>query len=542
MSRRIDRIFRDKFWHKKEKKTENFWLGRFRLLLFAIIASIAIMDIVFVYQTIARNRAEAEYECINSAEVMEYVFRNAIDSAAQVATSLGMNRDLDVFLENEYTDPKEYYDAYMNVVKLAQLNKLYSFNNVNMEVYADNDTLINGGGIYRMSSIENEEWYKAFLASGEDSYLMFMYDKDDRRSALSQRKLYYIRRMKYYPGAKCRKCCKIEINYGTLATNIEKSVYGIGANLCQGDRVVISSSGNNNRGEPFEDGNFDKVVYSRELKFYGNDFHIVVPKTADYNLKILQNNTIYTLLLLLVNILFPIIFVRLGQIIQQGKIKEQEMDIARQNAELLALHSQINPHFLFNALESIRMHSLLRGEDETAEMVEKLAIIERKNADWNEDETTVEEEMVFVDAYLKLQQYRFRDRLSFEIKIADGCGRIRIPRFTIVTFVENACVHGIERKSKPGWIFINVYKTQDDVVIEVEDTGGGMEEEEVAALQDKMRNASLAKLRTKGRIGIVNACLRLKMFSGDTVRFGIESEQGVGTTIQVLIPREIVEG
>ena len=91
------------------------------------------------------------------------------------------------------------------------------------------------------------------------------------------------------------------------------------------------------------------------------------------------------------------------------------MDIARQNAELLALYSQINPHFLFNALESIRMRSILKDEHETADMVEKLAIMERQNVDWSTDTNTVKRELDFVEAYLSLQKYRFGDRLSYRI-------------------------------------------------------------------------------------------------------------------------------
>ena len=207
------------------------------------------------------------------------------------------------------------------------------------------------------------------------------------------------------------------------------------------------------------------------------------------------------------------------------------MDIARQQAELLALHSQINPHFLFNALESIRMHSVLRGENETAQMVEKLAVIERRNANWDDDNTTVENEMDFVDAYLGLQKYRFGDRLSYEVDVEEGCKKVIIPKLSIVTFVENACVHGIEEKSSPGWIFVR---------IEIEDTGGGLSDEDAAVLHNKMENASLDLLKSKGRIGVVNACLRLKMATDDRVRFSVESEKGIGTTVTVVIPGECV--
>lgn len=122
----------------------------------------------------------------------------------------------------------------------------------------------------------------------------------------------------------------------------------------------------------------------------------------------------------------------------------------RQNAELLALHSQINPHFLFNALESIRMHSLLKNEYETADMVEKLALMQRQYVEWGNDSVEIRREMGFVRAYLGLQKYRFGERLSYSLEVEEDCLDIKIPKMTVVTFVENACVHGIEERQLPA--------------------------------------------------------------------------------------------
>ena len=108
----------------------------------------------------------------------------------------------------------------------------------------------------------------------------------------------------------------------------------------------------------------------------------------------------------------------------QKKIKEQEILVGRKNAELLALQSQINPHFLFNALESIRMRSLLKEENETADMVEKLAIMQRQYVDWGNDSVEIEQELEFVKAYLSLQKYRFGDRLNYNLEIDPECAQI----------------------------------------------------------------------------------------------------------------------
>ena len=122
----------------------------------------------------------------------------------------------------------------------------------------------------------------------------------------------------------------------------------------------------------------------------------------------------------------------------------------------------------------------------------------------------------------------------------DGCRGAKVPKLTIVTFVENACVHGIEGKSSPGWIFVRVYTKDGNMIIEVEDTGEGISDEDVEILRRRMEEASIDNLKQKGRIGVVNACLRLKIATENHVDFIIESEKGIGTTIGVVIPREYI--
>lgn len=141
-----------------------------------------------------------------------------------------------------------------------------------------------------------------------------------------------------------------------------------------------------------------------------------------------------------------------------------------------------------------------------------------------------------------MQKYRFGDKLSYELEVDKSCLDINIPKLTVVTFVENACIHGIENKATKGWIFVRIYMEEKEsyraLCIEVEDTGSGMEESEQQKLLWMMQNASIDRLQEKGRVGIVNACLRLKMITDNQVKFALESEKGVGTMVQIRIPLE----
>ena len=235
---------------------------------------------------------------------------------------------------------------------------------------------------------------------------------------------------------------------------------------------------------------------------------------------------------------------RMNELIQTlyiNRLKSQEMDIARQKAELLVLRSQINPHFLFNALESIRMHSVIKKEFETADMVQKLALMERQNVELGNDFVKIRDEIGFIEAYLELQKYRFGERLTYEICVEEDCKDYWIPKLTLVTFVENACVHGMENKTAASWVFVRVYKEKGELVMEIEDTGSGMDEEKCRQFVEEMSNVKIEMLKEKHHVGILNVALRLRLAANSRVRFEMSSEIGVGTTVVVSIPLDAVE-
>ncbi len=464
-------------------------------------------------------------------------------------------------------------------------------------MYADNPTIINGGSFSRLSAIEDTGWYRTFTESGQDTMLYFYYDNEKFPAVESKRRILFLKKLDFYGRSNGDKILKIELDYGNIVRSMVKLGYEFPVYVCQGDRVLLANDGRGGSNQNFDRFTLkDKVGVSREMTLYNCELQIYILETETDVLKGIRDNIPLVALLLFTNTLLPWklmkvlnrsltvrierlsrVFDNVGdeelsrideisgndeigrlmenynrmavrtngliQTVYKNRIREQEMDIARQNAELLALHSQINPHFLFNALESIRMHCILRNEPEIAWMVEKLAVMERQNVDWSEDTVEIGKEMEFVEAYLSLQKYRFGDRLSYKLDVDEGCLNIRIPKLTVVTFVENACIHGIEKKAAPGWIFVRIYKEErkglyGNVSMEVEDTGNGMDEGERQEMLGLMKNASIDRLKEKGRVGIVNACLRLKMVTDNRVEFALESEKGVGTIVQIRIPHE----
>ena len=578
---------------KLERWMNNYKLNKKLLFLYVVcvLLPLIVTDSVVIYIALHTEEVKQQHMMENDVNAVQFSFSNSIESAASVVKAVDTNEYIDNFLNEKYESSLSYFVA-CNKAKNLLFNNNIGGDSSRMTIYADNETITNGGKFSRLSSIKDEEWYQYMVQTGCNTCVYTYYDQSRSPVVGAKRKILFLRRMNCY-GPGCEKVVKIELDYSALVRGLVKMNYESPIYICSDGKILYSNDGkSSSTGMDFLPFIYeDQVGYEKEMTVYGKTLQIYALKSKANIVDSMLQNAPLILLLVLINAVFPLTFMvainrslttrirelgqafesvdqdrlvsiacvrgkdeigalmqnynrmvdRTNELIQtvyKDRWKKQEMDIARQHAELLALHSQINPHFLFNALESIRMHSIIKQEYETADMVSKLAVMTRQNVDWGEELVEIRREMEFVEAYLGLQKYRFGDRLSYQLDVAEDCRELRLPKLTVVTFVENACVHGIERKTTPGWIFVRISRDEEELCIEVEDTGDGMDEQTVEILNEKLQNPSIEQLKDKSRVGMLNASLRIKMLTSGNYRISIESEQGVGTMIQLRLSLE----
>ncbi len=560
------------------------------IYIFCVIFPLVVTDSIVFLSLYNAEKNEQSYEMKNIADAVQYNMKYSFEESANIINDIYVSRMIIEFLDAQYEDAYAFFDASQEVQKISSLDRLGGYDISNLVVYADNETIVNGGHFYRLSQIQDEEWYDKFVQSGRNMTMSFYYIGDKDLSALSKRRISLVRSLDYYNKEGCEKIIRLDIDYNSIARKILDKGYSYGIYLCEGDRILFSNRGHSGSNEDFKTlTGEEKISYKSSFNLYGEKIDILIMKPPSSVTEQIKEHLPIILFLIVVNLFLPILMVsminrsftmrlrelgkafdeaekegslqetedvrgkdeigilmqnynvmvnRINELIQtvyKDRLEKQEIDLARQNAELLALHSQINPHFLFNVLESIRMHCILQKEEKTAEMIEKLAVLERQNVNWAADRVMLKEEMNFVKAYLELQKYRFGARLQYEIDLQDDCEEYYIPKLTLTTFVENSCVHGMERKTSTCWIYIRIYKKGKWLYLEVEDTGGGMEEEDVAKMNDNMRCCNVDDIKQNEHVGIINACLRLKMISDGNVEFTLESEKGIGTFMTIKV-------
>jgi len=216
----------------------------------------------------------------------------------------------------------------------------------------------------------------------------------------------------------------------------------------------------------------------------------------------------------------------------ESQLLKARLEKETAQAKLLALQSQVNPHFMFNALECIRLKSTVKNETETAQMIKYMSRMFRHIITWEDDIIVLKEDMKFLDEFLKIQKYRFDDEFEFVVRVDKEAQECLLPKLVIQPLVENACVHGIEAISHQRYVEVSAEKHEDRLIITVSDNGSGIDEERLKALNKMLKDGK----KIAGSVGLYNVHQRLVLYYGKEFTFEILSRQGRGTQIKVDIP------
>ncbi|KRF07141.1 hypothetical protein ASG89_17490 [Paenibacillus sp. Soil766] len=219
--------------------------------------------------------------------------------------------------------------------------------------------------------------------------------------------------------------------------------------------------------------------------------------------------------------------------------REQEL---KRKAELAMLQAQINPHFLFNVLNSIRLKIMMKGDEENAELISSLSALLRMTINRNNAYITLHEEIGINEHYVRLLNSRHGDRVVLQVFAASDTLLIQIPRFLLQPLIENAYIHGL--KSKAGEITIVSRIAEDGrLQVEIQDSGVGMTPERLLELRTHLEStpvmpvAEEASSPSLSGIGLHNVFERLRMIYGHRFDYDIESSQGDGTQIILRFPQ-----
>lgn len=216
------------------------------------------------------------------------------------------------------------------------------------------------------------------------------------------------------------------------------------------------------------------------------------------------------------------------------------MVLKEKESELNALQAQINPHFLYNTLDSLYWQAFSTGNDKLAEDIFSLSKLFRLVLSQGNAVVPIEQEKELIFYYLQIQKMRFNKKLNYNIDIEEGILQYKIPKLILQPFVENAIVHGLECTEKTGMIEVTGRQKKDTIEFEIKDNGVGMTDQQLKAIlvHEDAKEYSCQRI---GRFAIRNVKERLDLKYRDRYKLEIQSRLGHGTKIKITIPLNMDE-
>lgn len=567
----------------------------FLIYLLAVVIPIVLTNLIIIHSIRENENIQQNKLMEITIERMKYHLNESLNEITEVSNYISRDMKINEFLQKKYKDNVDYYSNYISLIQENIINSFYVSQALeSIEIYTTNPTIVNGGVFWNLRAVENTDWYKIYKENNQNMILYPYYEENKQfpPKLESSRTISFIRELPNGNNG-YKSIVKININYYRLLANIKNEDLSNTIVIAYKDQIIFSNHGSENKNamfRPLESNEKPAFNLSDSFLAINDRWDIYISNNQTNIFDLIENKKTVLLVLIIFNFLFPTLIILLinksfqdrialteqhllkvekgiferininegkdeiGDLIRSynfmvvkidellGEVykkerEQQKIELAKTKAELNALQSQVNPHFLYNTLDSIRMRNLLNGDKESATVINELALLFRRMTKWSDSYfVTVEEEIAYVQRYLNIQKYRFVDRLNFSIYVEEECKAYYIPKMLILTFVENACIHGIEKKKDGGEISIIVSKQDEAIYIEILDSGIGMDEKRLMKIKESLEKNDITTSNWEESTGILNAYLRLKMHYQQEVELVMESQMYNGTEVCIKLP------
>ena len=451
------------------------------------------------------------------------ILNKAVDIANRIYTSQSIHR----IVAAEYGSMLEIYNAYGNIDFFDDYLRSYK-EIAGIRLYVENPTMLdNSYFIVADEEIRGESWYKTARALDGKMFWTCRYDA--------------IRRLEYISLVRQIRNTTTGAYVGILCVNLDM---GILENICAAELhdTLISLNG--------------RVIYSAGQSpdnFSGADNWIITisftPKSTLNSIfditYIIPRKTLFapvysmirkSLFIILASLAISLIFIL--QIVNEvyvQKLQKEQLFSRQKEMQLKILSGQINPHFLYNTLETIRMMALGKKEKEIAATIKMLSQLLRQSLSVNDKTIPLEKELELVRNYLVIQKLRFGSRMNYSINMEIDPGACSILPLLIQPLVENSLIHGLETRQTGGYISIAIKAQDETLCIDVSDNGTGIEPERM----ERLRSALVSGEDTAdGWIGLINVNRRIRLYYGPDFGLTVCENPESGTRVIMVIPKE----
>jgi len=531
------------------------------------------------------SSAKEVYNNLNSAK---FQIMKVTEEVVKIADKLMIDQRLKELLLYRYKSPMETFIKYSQYREIENYKTLFANAIAYIRIYSENPTILENGIFYKVKDyIRKENWYRTAINLNGFIKWELIYQKED----IYPDKYFSLVRLLRDPYNESFGVLVINLNKLGLKKILNNQSFD--TFLINDDGNIVASNNENlistifsidrlkimqPNGYSLKYNNKDYRIFGIYLPLagYNKDFYLVSMVPLDYIMREPYNMFRFALSIIGItiglSIFFTLIFSKnmskritmLNDIVNEishgnwdmefsipgkdeiGELAKNvknmarnikllnELKIKQKEMKLKILTNNLNPHFLFNTLETIHMMAICKEQFDIADIILKLGNLLRKIIEFDGKPIKLKTELELVEDYLKIQKYRF-GKIDYKINIYEDIEDLYILPFLIQPIVENSIIHGLEEKEEKGIININIKKEEDKLIISVEDNGVGMSQEEVEAI---FNNEDLSGKK----IGLKNTMERIKLFYGEEFGLRVQSEIGKGTRVDIILPYYMLKG
>ncbi|MTI59699.1 MAG: HAMP domain-containing protein [Firmicutes bacterium] len=576
---------------------------KYKLILIyvvCVVAPIIIINLIF-YQNMVANVKEINKNYYRlSTQRIATKLENDFSLIVSLSNKIVLDQRLYEMLDKDYKTKLDYVEAYFDYFKPYIYLNGESYQQINrMIIYTDNPSILNSGSIYRLDYLD-DKWLKNIISSPDKLHIIYGQSRKKSDHTIIT-PISIVRVLNEFQGIdRYLKIIRIDLYVENIIKTINSETNKKNIFIFNGNgNILFSNNITNNghiilletvlKGQGLSKSLLEDNKHIIHRKINGSLNWMVISVVDIDNIKGALGEprnkiillTLLSLLLssLIIFFIYRSFYLRLNALsehvsnlgqdfskpyiglqgrdeigsliraynrmvskiktlitdVYEARLEQSHIKLEKKQAEINALQSQIKPHYLFNTLESIRMKSIEKKEIETARIIKYLARSLRRMISFQQEWIDVQEELAYIKDFLKIQKYRFGDEFEYTVETELETFNIKIPKLIIQPFVENACIHGLEGSEDYGEVYIKIDISEEKLICIVRDNGIGIKKDKLNFILKHIKNEDIQG----NNIGINNIYQRLNLYYGDDFDLLIESKEGIGTMVKLIIPVEV---
>jgi len=581
--------------HEKLKESKMLILDNLKLkyklffvYLFCVFCPILIINLIFYHHMVGNVKAIQQNYYRQAAQRIISRIESDLGTVTALCNRISLDRILYEMLDREFPAEIEYVETYYNYFLDYIFINGESYPQINKAVfYTDNDTILHSGSVFRLDErIGSEDWFQQVIENPGKNHLLYGVTQQKPNNIIIT-PLFVVKVLNLY-----KRLDRYQ-KFVRFTLNTERIISIIAAEKLKGEILILDRQGKilfadhvpapGWQLEGYLQKHKGQVVMEEATALEWTLISLIDQQEINKALREPRHNIILltTISLLVASIIivwishsfyerinslsehvntlvqegfnrqytgskgndeigtlikaFNQMVVKIRKLIHdvyEAKLEQSRIRLEKKEAELNALQSQMNPHYLYNTLESIRMRSVEKGEKETAEIIKRLTRSFQRMIRFRQEWVTVAKEVSYIKDFLTIQQYRFGPEFQYTMEIDPAILEWKIPKLVIQPFVENACLHGIEGTDQVGKLGITIRAMGKKLCCMVKDNGIGMAAEKLRRLWADIK----AEEPREANIAIRNIYQRLSLYYGEEFNLVIDSAERQGTTITLIIP------